>query len=87
MSVKKSINLLLMIGIFLFAVPAQAAGASKIDGSDTAWVLISSALVMLMIPAVGLFYGGMVRKKNSLDLDVQLCHPCLDKRPMGAIWL
>ncbi len=67
MSMKKSINLLLMIGIVLLAVPAQAAGASKIDGSDTAWVLISSALVMLMIPAVGLFYGGMVRKKNSLS--------------------
>ncbi|VVB95906.1 Putative ammonium transporter [uncultured archaeon] len=66
---KKSINLLLLIGIFLFAVavPVQAAEASKINGSDTAWVLISSALVMLMIPAVGLFYGGMVRKKNSLS--------------------
>ncbi len=67
MSMKKSINLLLMIGIILLAVPAQAAEASKIDGSDTAWVLVSSAFVMLMIPAVGLFYGGMVRKKNSLS--------------------
>lgn len=34
---------------------------------DTAWVLISSALVMLMTPAVGLFYGGMVRRKNLLS--------------------
>lgn len=34
---------------------------------DTAWVLISSALVMLMTPALGLFYGGMVRKKNLLS--------------------
>jgi len=39
----------------------------KIDTGDTAWVLISTALVMLMIPAVGLFYGGMVRKKNALS--------------------
>lgn len=34
---------------------------------DTAWVLISAALVMLMTPAVGLFYGGMVRRKNLLS--------------------
>lgn len=34
---------------------------------DTAWVLISSSLVMLMTPAIGLFYGGMVREKNLLS--------------------
>ncbi|VVB84312.1 Putative ammonium transporter [uncultured archaeon] len=46
---------------------ALAADTSKIDTGDTAWVLASTALVMLMIPAVGLFYGGMVRKKNALS--------------------
>ncbi len=46
---------------------AYASDASKIDSGDTAWVLVSTALVMLMIPAVGLFYGGMVRKKNALS--------------------
>src|SRR3989337_2448705 len=46
---------------------AQAAEESAIDTGDTAWMLISTALVMLMIPAVGLFYGGMVRKKNALS--------------------
>jgi Amt family ammonium transporter len=45
----------------------QAAEEPKIDTGDTAWILISTALVMLMIPAVGLFYGGMVRKKNALS--------------------
>lgn len=34
---------------------------------DTAWVLVSSCLVMLMTPAVGLFYGGMVQQKNLLS--------------------
>ncbi|KPV53762.1 ammonia channel protein [Kouleothrix aurantiaca] len=38
-----------------------------INGADTAWVLISAALVMLMTPALGLFYGGMVRGKNVLS--------------------
>jgi len=34
------------------------------DSGTTAWLLISTALVMLMTPAVGFFYGGMVRRKN-----------------------
>ncbi|HZB96467.1 MAG TPA: ammonium transporter [Herpetosiphonaceae bacterium] len=34
---------------------------------DTAWILIASALVMLMTPALGLFYGGLVRQKNVLS--------------------
>ncbi len=36
------------------------------NNGDTAWVLISSSLVMLMTPALGLFYGGMVQQKNVL---------------------
>lgn len=37
-----------------------------INSGDTAWLLTSTALVMLMTPAVGFFYGGLVRKKNVL---------------------
>jgi Amt family ammonium transporter len=39
----------------------------KIDTGDTAWLLISTALVMLMTPALGFFYGGLVGKKNVLS--------------------
>jgi Amt family ammonium transporter len=39
---------------------------STIDSGDTAWVLISSALVMLMTPGLAFFYGGLVRNKNVL---------------------
>jgi len=46
---------------------AYAAEAAGIDKADTAWVLASAALVMIMIPGVGMFYGGMVRKKNALS--------------------
>jgi len=35
-----------------------------INSGDTAWVLISSALVLLMTPGLAFFYGGMVRRKN-----------------------
>jgi Amt family ammonium transporter len=46
---------------------AFAADAPKIDSGDTAWMITSSALVLMMtIPGLALFYGGMVRKKNVL---------------------
>jgi ammonium transporter, Amt family len=38
-----------------------------VNGADTAWILISAALVMLMTPALAFFYGGMVRRKNLLS--------------------
>ncbi|MBI5253393.1 MAG: ammonium transporter [Euryarchaeota archaeon] len=38
----------------------------KVDTGDTAWVLASAALVMIMTPGLGLFYGGMVRRKNAI---------------------
>jgi Amt family ammonium transporter len=38
-----------------------------ISAGDTAWVLVSTALVMLMVPGLALFYGGLVRQKNALN--------------------
>ncbi len=66
MNIKK-IQWSIILSILMLSAPAFAAEASQIDTGDTAWVLASAALVMLMIPAVGLFYGGMVRKKNALS--------------------
>jgi Amt family ammonium transporter len=40
---------------------------SEINGADTAWMLISTALVMLMVPGLALFYGGLVQAKNVLS--------------------
>lgn len=39
----------------------------NIDTGDTAWILVATALVMMMTPALAFFYGGMVRKKNILS--------------------
>src|SRR3970282_2708188 len=36
-------------------------------GSDIAWMLVATALVLLMTPALGFFYGGLVRSKNALN--------------------
>jgi Amt family ammonium transporter len=45
--------------------------SNKVDSGDTAFVLISAALVMLMTPGLALFYGGMVRRKNVLGTIMQ----------------
>src|SRR6202158_586021 len=37
------------------------------NGADTSWMLISTALVLLMTPALAFFYGGLVRSKNALN--------------------
>ena len=50
---------------------AVTAPPSKIDTGDTAWMLTSSALVLLMTPGLALFYGGMVRRKNVLGTMLQ----------------
>ena len=57
----------------LIAMPAMADDAApKIDSGDTAWMLSSTALVLLMtIPGLALFYAGMVRKKNILATIMQ----------------
>src|SRR5450759_707006 len=40
---------------------------TAISPADTAWMLIATAMVLVMTPAVGFFYGGMVRAKNTLN--------------------
>src|SRR5262245_22378686 len=52
--------------------PVSATAEPKIDSGDTAWLLTSSALVLLMTaPGLALFYGGMVRQKNALATIMQ----------------
>jgi ammonium transporter, Amt family len=67
----------LLLGISALAAMAQApaaapAEAPKLDSGDTAWMLTSVALVLMMtIPGLALFYGGMVRKMNVLATVMQ----------------
>jgi len=80
--VRKSIRLLgRNVGIVVTAAlclaiasPTAAAfpGAPKFDGADTAWLLLCATLVLMMtIPGLALFYGGMVRRKNVLSTLMQ----------------
>ena len=55
------------------AAPVAAAPVPKIDSGDTAWMLTSTALVILMtIPGLALFYGGLGRSKNMLSVLMQV---------------
>jgi len=58
----------ILITIFLFVGirGAFASGEAMIDSGATAWMLTSTALVLLMIPGLAMFYGGLVRSKNVL---------------------
>ena len=56
-----------LLGLLGSALPALAADKVPLDHGDTAWMLASTALVLMMtIPGLALFYGGMVRKMNVL---------------------
>src|SRR5262245_41883090 len=68
---KKLIAVLGMLALFAAAGSAVAAPVS--NKGDVAWMLTSTALVLMMsVPALALFYGGMVRSKNMLSMLMQV---------------
>ena len=71
------------------AVVEEAAPATEeeptLDTGDTAWILVSTALVLLMtIPGLALFYGGMVRKKNVLST---MAHSFIAAAVVSIVWV
>ena len=71
---KKLLFLFLLMSLFIAGAAVAQTPASpppKVDSGDTSWLLISTALVMLMTPGLALFYGGMVRTKNVLGTIMQ----------------
>ena len=71
--------------VSIFVAGEALAQDAKLDTGDTAWMMTSTALVLLMtIPGLALFYGGMVRKKNVLSTVMQsFAITCL----MTVIWM
>jgi len=66
-------------------VLAEEGGASQVNSGDTAWVLTSSALVLIMIiPGLALFYGGMVRNKNVLST---MMHSFIAVCLVSVVWV
>jgi ammonium transporter, Amt family len=67
-------------------LPAVALGAdgSTADSGDTAWMLIATALVMVMLPGLALFYGGLVRRKNVLST---IMHSFFGLALVSVVWV
>jgi ammonium transporter len=63
--------LLTLIGVLGLPLMAAAADAPAVDTGDTSYMIICTALVMIMTPGLALFYGGMVRRKNVLSIILQ----------------
>lgn len=67
------------------AAPAAPTNPKPVfNGSDTAWMLMSAALVLFMIPGLALFYGGMVRHKNVLST---MMHSFVAMGIVGVQWV
>jgi Amt family ammonium transporter len=67
-------GILVIVVILAFMYPGNVAAAkpaTTYNGADIAWLLISTALVLLMTPGLAFFYGGMVRKKNVISTMLQ----------------
>lgn len=67
------------------ALPATALAAEgEIDGATTAWMLISTGMVLLMVPGLAMFYGGLVRTKNVLST---MMHSFVAMALIGVLWV
>ena len=73
-------------GVLLFfaAGSALAADGTPIDTGATAWMLTSTALVLLMVPGLAMFYGGLVRTKNVLGT---MMHSFVAMGIMAVLWV
>lgn len=68
------VGIMLMLVALILVFAGSTAGvnhAAEINGADTAWMLTSSALVLVMTPGLAFFYGGMVNKKNVISTMLQ----------------
>lgn len=63
--------LMAAISVAVLSAPGSDAAAGPIDGGNTAWVGICTALVFIMTPGVALFYGGMLRKQSMTSIMAQ----------------
>ena len=81
---RSSTMVLTFLFLLMCARPAMAAQPGVANPADTAWVLISAALVMLMLPGLALFYGGMVQRKNVLN---SLMHSFVALGVLELLWI
>ncbi|HVN57594.1 MAG TPA: ammonium transporter [Bacteroidales bacterium] len=79
----KRIGLVVLI-LFVFSGGLFAADSTHIDTGATAWMLTSTALVLLMVPGLAMFYGGLVRSKNVLGT---IMHSFVAMGIISVLWV
>ena len=57
---------------------------SEVSAGDTAWLLMATAMVMVMLPGLALFYGGLVRRKNVLST---IMHSFFGLALVSVVWV
>jgi ammonium transporter, Amt family len=81
----KKLLLLFFKTLLITVLPTVAlAGSSDIDTGTTSWMLTSTALVLLMVPGLAMFYGGLVRTKNVLGT---MMHSFVAMAIIGVLWV
>lgn len=76
--------LLILLMLFISSAGLFAADNTHIDSGATAWMLTSTALVLLMIPGLAMFYGGLVRSKNVLGT---IMHSFVAMGIISVLWV
>ena len=75
----------LLLGLTVFLLAGTAFAEDELSAGDTAWMMTSSALVLMMtLPGLALFYGGLVRSKNILSILMQCL---LSAGLMSVLWI
>jgi Amt family ammonium transporter len=83
---KKKYWLTAVIPVIVLAIPKiiHASEDITVDAGTTAWMLTSTALVLLMVPGLAMFYGGLVRTKNVLST---MMHSFVAMAIIGVLWV
>jgi Amt family ammonium transporter len=84
--VRRRLGALTVAALLGLALPASVAAAdgTTVDSGDTAWLLVATALVMVMLPGLALFYGGLVRRKNVLST---IMHSFFGLALVSIVWV
>lgn len=83
MTRKIKIILFCFMALYAFPVTLFAGDAQVVDTGTTSWMLTSTALVLLMVPGLAMFYGGLVRTKNVLGT---MMHSFAAMAVIGVLW-
>lgn len=82
--IKTLLPLLALLSLPQISLAQEAGAEGAVDTGTTAWMLISTALVLFMVPGLAMFYGGLVRTKNVIST---MMHSFVAMAVIGVLWV